>query len=155
MLFNHSNTQFQILLFLQVIIYFYSGNIAGGNSINLPISQNLGSVNLTNSFGLNRSYYPANLDQTGYNLSGSPQKNIFNSFAGSDLGNSLGRSINTGGIEASIVPSINQPYVPNMSTNIPGQGGQGGNLGASFGTGVSVEGTYSSGGSALNPVLGA
>lgn len=117
----------------------------------MPISQNFDSANLTNSFGLNRSYYPVNLEQTGFNLSGSPQKNIFNSFAGSELGNSLGRSINTGAIEASIAPSNNQPYVPKISTNIPVQGG---NLGAAFGTGVSVDGTYSSGGSALNPVLG-
>lgn len=115
----------------------------------MPISQNLGSVDLTNSFGLNRSYYPTNLQQTGLNQPGSPQKNIFNSYAESNLANSLGRSINTGVIESSIMPSINQYNVPNMPTNIAGQGG---NLGVALGTGVSVDRTYSSGGSSLNPI---
>lgn len=118
----------------------------------MPFSQNLGSVNLTSSFGLNRPYYPPTLDQTGFNLSGSPQKNIVNSNIGSNLGNSFGGgSINTGLVfGTSIGSSINQSYVP-MPTNIPVQGG---NLGAALGTGVSVGGTFSSGGSALNPVLG-
>lgn len=117
--------------------------------MNFSISQNVDSVNLGNSFGLNRPYYPPNLQQTGFNLYGSPQKNVFNSYAESNLENSIGRTINTG-VETSILPSINQPNVPNISTNIPVQG-------ATFGTGVSVsvDGTYSNARSAINPAFGA